>query len=227
MADENVSPAEPSRRSPLELPQQSYAEAREFQEQRTREAKMKETAEQFVGAPAVPTIGPQPEAGEEVGEETKPAAPRREAGEEAPEEMTEEERARELAALAAQAAQEQRRTAEQQAAQAETQVRGAEENRMKDAQRLWRFVQGLESLTIIGAIITIASMNLQLFNDMTVRTKLLPKPSVPDKFFTALVDCGLCSAVIPLYCPACLVLLLIAMAFFGIADLANYFGISI
>lgn len=48
-----------TRPSPLELPQQSYAQAHESQEQRAREAKMKQTAEQFVGAPTVPSVDKQ------------------------------------------------------------------------------------------------------------------------------------------------------------------------
>src|SRR5690349_19431161 len=61
-----------TRPSPLELRRRSYTEAEtegpgdgattastlaEMESQRTREAKMRETAEQFVGAPVTPTIG--------------------------------------------------------------------------------------------------------------------------------------------------------------------------
>lgn len=214
------------RPSPLELPQQSYATAREFQEQRTREAKMKEVAEQFVGAPVVPTIGPQPGAAEAQPEGAEPA-PKREARGESDEDLTDAERASEFAALGAQAAREAGETQEQQAARLEAEGQAAEGSLLKDAQKLSRYINGLSSLTIVGAIIAIVSMNFQLLNDLTIKSKLLPKPELPDKFMAVWVDCALCSAVIPLFCPSCLVLLLVALALYGLADFASYLGISV
>jgi hypothetical protein len=172
-----------TQKSPLELPQRSYTNAgeedeeglpstmMELERQRTKEAKMREAAEQFVGAPVVPTVGPQE--GEPEGEETSETetTEQEESQEEAAPEIEEQEAQEEAYQRAIESAR-ARRAQQKAAAEAAAGAFGADEAQELAVKSAWDGMKTGSSETIIGPILI---QDIQLVNQIAFKSKGIPE----------------------------------------------------
>lgn len=198
--------------SPLERPTSSYTQpteteetesgdvsfpstVMEMQEQRQREARMKETAEQFVGAPTTPSA-------EERTPSEQPQEQKRKAS---TQEATSggDELAQAQAMRDAQAAESRRQNQIQQsqAATQQSAAQGSEAERQA-LKNIWRFMNGTDTLTaedVVGGILVIGMMNAQLINQYVFHHELVPELDLPEVSFIVCIDC--CLAIV---CPVIL-----------------------
>jgi hypothetical protein len=240
-----------TRPSPLELRRRSYTEAgaegpgdgattistlAEMESQRTREAKMRETAEQFVGAPVTPTVGE----GEAPG---APGAPRKRELP-SPEEEAEMEEEEEAAPDEGEIAQEflaaqtgdvrlLKELEAQRAQQAEVEAANATQANRDQLKQTWDFVEGANIATfedLVGAVVAVGMMDIQLVNKLTVRNfDQIPDLSIPQTAFITAINVNLCYQNCCSSCPGLFFIflpfaLLAAAAAAGIATLTSLFS---
>lgn len=200
-----------TRPSPLDLPQRSYTtepEAAddgtpgmlaEMQAQRRREEKMRETAEQFAGAPALPSVESTEEAPTTEERTERPQRVEEEMQEEAEES---ENMAADLSELdaerAKEAAEQQRRASLLQRINAQA-TADATAHRQKEYAKIYNGVtdlNGFVAFTGFNFMVYLAMSNAKMLNDLTFKNyDQFPKPSLIDKARTlfANLTCCLCS----------------------------------
>lgn len=203
-----------TKKSPLELPQSSYTQARELQEQRERERRMVETADQFVGAPTFPTTEPL-SGGSESSTRTFAAQQRtsmqriaQEAADE--EDMTAVAQAQQFEAIQAkdvrqaQVAKQKKLASEESAQRENTKLR---RERIKQFLNLFKGSNAVASEDGVNGLVLLATMNAELFNHIVFQNyDILPEPTVPEILLTLTVDLF-----------ACIILLVMTALFFTIA----------
>lgn len=183
-------------RSPLDLESRSYAQASEFQEQRQKETRMREQAEKFVGAQTFPGIGDQatPDGTEETPEtKSSPSGQRRGRGESEAEgeEETEAEQFNESGELLRQQAQDRMLQEQQKQSQALTQKQAAEKRQAQTVDYLWKWGKaglGASSITGVGLIALIAILNLQLVNQISINSPMIPRLNIGEILLTVVLD---------------------------------------
>jgi len=240
-----------TRTSPLDLPRRSYTEAEaegsgdgattvstlaEMEAQRTRESKMRQTAEQFVGAPFTPTMG---EGGARraptTGERGIPSTEEEEKEAEEEEETApdEGEIAQELLAAQTGDVRLLKELEAQRAQQAEIEAANATEANREQLKQTWDFIEGANLATfedVVGAIVAVGMMDIQLVNKLTFRNfDQVPDLTIPQTAFITAINLNLCYQQCCSNCPGLILLflpfaLLAAAAVAGIEYFKSYFG---
>lgn len=221
---DNRSLTERDQRSPLDLPQKSYAEAMDFEEQRTREAEMVETAEQFVGTPTVPGRDASSSPQENEDGPNQPTSRRQgRTSNESEEQATEAEQVQELALQQAQAQQQEEAARE---ALHETAEREAKDTRQKGLQRIWGFVVGANramSAAIVPGIFAEGLANIQLLNSLTAKNELIPNQTLPGKATTVFNDCLCCALCLPALISGTVIFIVVAASIYQIIEVLDFF----
>lgn len=197
-------------RSPIQLPERSYTQEQdtetefgeqistlaEMEEQRARETKMRETAEQFVGAPTQPGALARGPAQRRGGGKQKTTEGFEQGGEESPSEEAPESATEIIQSLMEDQTREnllRRNTLASTAQQTSTQEA---EMRRKQMQQTWRFVNGTEAMfaeTIVPLIFLMFTWNLQLANKVSFRNfDMIPDLSAPEAATVIFFNCGCC-----------------------------------
>lgn len=211
--------------SPLDLPKKSYAMASEFEEQRQKEARMRQTAEEFVGAPVFPKVeGKAPPSTKNRTPGAEPLRTETQAEKTMGREYVESVRARYLAEYKDLEAKRRQGTQEQQKAAMEKLSKDGVDQKMKRLQRLWRVVNGLDAVTaedVVGGILLLGMLNVQMINHFTAKKyELIPKPSVVELSLASCLDLGVCCSLLPTLGPFCLIIILIGLAYAGLINWA-------
>jgi hypothetical protein len=168
--------------------------AMELERVRAEEERMRRTQEQFVGAPTVPTVGPQMPPSRE-------AQPQGPAAEEVPseEEEAEEEEGLDIGAAQAQERREEERSrqiAQLQARQQAEQIRKEVHKKMLDQLKMANGGLSVETLAIT-LLINLALWNIQGINKYFFKSDIIPDQSFPEDMACATLDFAVIFGSIP------------------------------
>ncbi|MEO5927216.1 MAG: hypothetical protein ABIO72_00770 [Patescibacteria group bacterium] len=196
-----------TQRSPLDLPARSYTTGSseetgfgeqisslgEMNAQRTRDTRMRDTAEQFVGASTSPGSAPSSPNRPGSSQQSQAEAPQETIETEQSPEESDILMAGQLASVRATALaglSKQRSTDQVQEAQA------SQARNKKELANLWNMIEAAEFVsieTVVSALALVATMNARLVNKLTVRNfDMIPDLDVAQTALVLDVDCACC-----------------------------------
>jgi hypothetical protein len=197
--------------SPLDLPDQSYAAndnasrwpandnaaeegpamqssaLGEINKQSRQQAGMLATAAQFTGTSRGTTSGRDEELSSDMEEDTSSRRQgRRTAAEDAANDEEEENATATLVAAYQRAVQTSQR--EKQKLEADSPQAQQIQAHVKEAAKAWKAAKFGTAVTVVGLLVTLLIMNLQLINQISFKSSIIPRLSLPELMVTLVVD---------------------------------------